>query len=276
MDMQLPFLQLIVSFTIFLLPQAANACSILYYVDKSTGKIYVVNSEDYWLDVEASLQIEPATKKEYARLWYGWDDFAQGGINDQGLFFDAAVTPQQQKVKGRHNPKNNLGNKLLAQCASVREALDFLEKEKIALDRSHLMLGDKTGQAVVVEWIAGERILHWITGNKLLMTNYLLAEPSAGNHPCYRYQSIENRIAEMEASGKEINLLKVGNTFGQAVQPARAAEGGRLGGTVYTTFIDLTDNQFVLSYKLSNENVVKLDLNQAFKERKRRMIRLED
>jgi len=269
--------QLLIAFLVILMiPNISTACSVLYYVDSKTGKIYAVNSEDYWLDINAYIQIEPKSKNEFARLWYGWDNFAQGGINDKGLFFDAAVTPEKEKIKGYGNPKNNLGDKILAHCSTVEEALAFLEKEKIALNKSHMMFGDKTGKAVVVEWINGERILHWIEDNKLIMTNYLLSEPEAGNYPCYRYKSIEDRISELENSEEEINLLKIGNTFGQVGQPAKELEKGQVGGTVYTSFIDITDNKFFLSYKLSNKNVIKLDLNSEFGKRKRQKIELKE
>ncbi|WP_321345182.1 carcinine hydrolase/isopenicillin-N N-acyltransferase family protein [uncultured Draconibacterium sp.] len=261
---------------IFLIPEKTTACSVLYYVDSKTGKIYVVNNEDYFLDVDAYIQIEPKSKDKFARLWYGWDNFAQGGINEKGLFFDAAVTPEQNKISGYKNPQGNLGDKILAHCATINEALDFLEKEKIALNKSHMMFGDKSGNAVIVEWINGKRELHWMEDNKLIMTNYLLSKPEAGNYPCYRYKSIEDRIAEMESSEEEVNLLKVGNTFGQAGQPARELENGRLGGTVYTSFIDITDNEFFLSYKLSNENVIKLDLNIEFDKTTRQKIKLKE
>ena len=62
----------------------------------------------------------------------------------------------------------------------------------------------------------------------------------------------------MEKGEKEMNLLKVGNTFGQAVQPTRKATNGKMVGTLNATFIYITDNEFVLSHKLSNKNVVKL------------------
>lgn len=261
---------------IILIPDTLKACSILYYVDAKTGKIYVVNNEDYFVDVNAYIQIEPKSKNNYARLWYGWKKFAQGGINEKGLFFDVAVTPEQKKIKDYGNPKNNLGDKVLANCSTVNEALQFLENEKIALNKSHFMFGDKTGKAVVVEWVDGKRQLHWIKDNKLIMTNYLLSKPEAGNYPCYRYQSIENRISELENSGEKINLLKIGNTFGQAGQPAREIENGRLGGTVYTSFIDIIDNKFFLSYKLSNKNVIKLDLNKEFSKSKRQKIKLKE
>ena len=70
----------------FTLP-TLKACSVLYYIDAKTGKIYVANNEDIWYDVNPYIQILPATKSKYARLWYGWDNFAQGGINQAGLFF---------------------------------------------------------------------------------------------------------------------------------------------------------------------------------------------
>ncbi|NND80554.1 MAG: linear amide C-N hydrolase [Maribacter sp.] len=269
-------LLLVLFLVAILIPNASFACSVLYYIDSTTGKIYAVNSEDYWLDVDAYIQIEPKSKKKFARLWYGWENFAQGGINEKGLFFDAAVTPVQERIKGYGNPKNNLGDKILANCSTVEEALMFLEKEKIALNKSHMMFGDKTGKAVVVEWVEGERKLHWIEDNKLIMTNYLLTDPEAGNFPCYRHKSIEERITEMEKSEEEINLLMVGNTFGQAVQPPRENEEGRVGGTVYTSFIDITDSKFFLSYKLSNENVIKLDLNIEFNKTKQQKIKLKE
>lgn len=274
MNLKAPFLILLLG--VLFTPKTATACSVLYYVDTVTGKIYVVNNEDYFLDVDAYIQIEPKSKNKFARLWYGWDNFAQGGINEKGLFFDAAVTPEQSTIKGYHHPKNNLGDKILAYCSTVDEAIDFLEKEKIALNQSHMMFGDKTGKAVIVEWVDGKKQLHWIKDNKLIMTNYLLSDPKAGNYPCYRYQSIENRISELENNGEEINLLKIGNTFGQAGQAAVTLEDGRTGGTVYTSFIDITDNKFFLSYKLSNKNVIQLDLNIEFTKSKRQKIELKE
>ncbi|MDP6316774.1 MAG: carcinine hydrolase/isopenicillin-N N-acyltransferase family protein [Pseudomonadales bacterium] len=257
-------------------PSKSEACSVLYYKDLVTGKIYAVNAEDYFLDVDAYIQIEPKSRKKFARLWYGWNNFAQGGINEEGLFFDAAVTPEQEKIKGYGNPKRNLGDKILAYASTVEEALEILENEKIALNKSHLLFGDKKGRAVVVEWVKGERKLHWIVDNKLVMTNFLLSESNAGNYPDFRYKSILDRIDELESSGEEINLNKIGNTFGQAVQPARKDENNRVGGTVYASFIDITDNKFILSYRLSNEDVIKLDLAVEFAKSKRQKIKLKE
>ena len=260
---------------VLLYPAQVIACSVLYYKDLATGKIYIVNAEDYYLDVDAYIQIEPKSKRKFARLWYGWDDFAQGGINEQGLFFDAAVTPEQPRIKGYGNPRNNLGDKILAYASTVEEALEILEQEKIALNKSHMLFGDSAGQAVIVEWVKGERKLYWIEDNKLVMTNFLLSEPEAGNYPDYRYNSIIERIDKLESNSEQIDLNKIGNTFGLAVQPAREDENKRLGGTIYTSFIDVSENKFILSYRLSNDDVVILNLAEEFAKSKRQTINLE-
>lgn len=254
----------------------SRACSILYYVDSKTGKIYAVNNEDFWYDVDAYIQITPKSKNKFARLWYGWDNFAQGGINEKGLFFDVAVTPEQKKIKGYKVPHYNLGDKMLAKCATVNDALLLLDEKKIALTKSHILLGDKTGNAVIIEWVDGEKKLHRISNNRLIATNYLLSKPEAGNYPCPRYQSIEKKILEMEALGNQTSLLKIGNTFSKAGQPPREIQDGRIGGTLYTSFINISDAQFVLSYKLSNKNIIKLDLNTEFSKPKPQKISLKN
>lgn len=253
----------------------AIGCSVLYYVDSKNDKIYFVNNEDYWYDVKAFIKIIPKSNNTFARLWYGWDRFAQGGVNEKGLVFDAAVTPEQPMIPGFKNPNSNLGDDILANCATVQEALDYLHKKRIGLTNSHMLFGDSTGKAVIVEWVNGQRVLHWITNNMLIMTNFLLSDTTAGNYPCYRFNSIKNNIIDLEKNNTEINLLRVGNTIGQAVQTPKSDDSGRVGGTLYTSFINLTDFEFVLSYKLSNQNIIKLDLKTEFAKTRGKKINLE-
>lgn len=258
-----------------LFSRESNACSVLYYVDAQTGKIYVVNNEDYWYDVDAYIQINPGSGNKLARLWYGWDDFAQGGINEAGLFFDGAVTPEQELPGGGKGPKGNLGDDILARCRTVEDALDLLEKREIALDNAHMMLGDASGRAVVVEWIAGQRTIVSIANNRLIMTNFLLADTAQGNYPCPRYQSIEKRLDQMEETDQPIDLKTVGNTMAGAVQAPRAMEETRVGGTLYSSFINISDMEFVLVYQLDNTRITILDLNEEFVEKKRKRIELK-
>ncbi|POY39339.1 penicillin acylase [Solitalea longa] len=252
----------------------SKACSILYFIDKSTGKIYAVNNEDYWYDVKPYIKIMPAKKDELARLWYGWDDFAQGGINQEGLFFDGAVTPDQKNTKGCKSPKGNTGNKILATCKTVEDALKFIEAKNICLTNGHLLFGDKTGNAAVVEWVNGERKIIRISGDHLMVTNFLLSDPTQGNYPCRRYEAMDQEIKRLESLAQPISFKDVGNIGAKAVQPKMVASDGKEGGTLYSTFIYISDMEFVLIYKLDNKKMTKLNLNDVFKQTNEQIIYL--
>jgi len=49
---------------------------------------------------------------------------------------------------------------------------------------------------------------------------------------------------------------------------------GRVGGTLYSSFIDLTDMQFVLVYKLDNQKITRLDLQGEFTKKRKQKIKL--
>lgn len=242
------------------------ACSIVYYFDPDTGKIYVVNNEDYWYDTKAYIQVIPKSKDKLARLWYGWNNFGQGGINSAGLFFDVAVTPNQKVPKGYRLPKGNITDRILANCKTVDEVLTYMEKEKMALTQSHILIGDAQGNAVIVEWINGKKHIIKREGNSLIATNYLLLKPEAGNFPCHRYDSIEKHIQEMEASNDPISLPTMSTIVTQAYQSPRTLDNGKTLGTLYTSFIDITDMKMVFLPKLNGEKVMQFDLKETLKE----------
>lgn len=254
---------------------SVKACSVLYYVDNNTGKIYIANNEDYWYDTEAYIQIEPRSKKALARLWYGWKDFAQGGINEAGLFFDGAVTPEQEIPKTFKKIKGNLGDAILASCNTVEEAIAYIEQRQIGLTNSHIMFGDASGNAVVIEWVNGEQKIITIEDNHLIMTNFLLTDTSQGSHPCPRYNAIQKEIERIEKEQASIDLLTIGNTVARAVQVPRQNPEGKTGGTLYTSFINITDMEFVLVFKIDNTKITRLDLKSEFEKTKKRKIELE-
>jgi choloylglycine hydrolase len=252
-----------------------SACSILYFKDTVTGKVYVANNEDYWYHTKAYISVQPKSDGNYARLWYGWDNFAQGGVNEYGLFFDGAVTPKEQRVSGYSSTKGNLGDELLAKCRTVQEAVDFLETKKVALTDGHLLFGDKSGHAVVVEWVNGYRHLTWITGDHLMVTNFLLADPAKGSYPCPRYTAMESDLHSIATNKEPVDLRRIGKVLAKAVQPPQQDKKGRTFGTLYSTFINLSDMEFKLVYKLDNSKLTQLDLNKVFGEGQQRDIPLQ-
>lgn len=269
-------LSLLFAITSLLLSSNLHACSIMYYINQKTGDIYVVNNEDYWYDTKTYIQTEPKSTNEYARLWYGWDKFAQGGVNEAGLFFDGTATPKQIIINGYTDPKGrNVGDEILASCTTIEQAITFLEDEKIMITEGHIMFGDSSGHAIVIEWVNGQKEIIQMNGNKLIATNFLLSDTTAGNYPCPRYNSIEERVQELEASEDTISLSAIGNTFGGSAQLPRKGENGKIGGTLYTSFINISKMKLIIVYKLDNSKVTQIDLRETFSNPKRKKIKLK-
>jgi penicillin V acylase-like amidase (Ntn superfamily) len=254
------------------------ACTIVYYIDRKTGKIYFVNHEDFWYDVKPYIKIIPSSESELGRLWYGWEDFGQGGVNEKGLVIDGAVTPEQKIPLGYNSsPKMDITDEILAKCNTVDEAVQYLEEKKVALRNAHILLGDKNGNAVVVEWVNGVKQIVVIKNNRLVATNFNLSDASQAEMTCWRYPIILKGLDELDARDIKdtIDLKAVGNVIGKVVQLPKKDSTGKVGGTLYTTFIDLTEMQFVLVYKLDNSKIQKLDILKELRTGKKRKIKLQ-
>lgn len=255
----------------------SSACSIFYYIDHKTGKIYFVNNEDYWYDVKPYIQIIPRTKGELGRIWYGWDNFGQGGVNEKGLAMDGAVTPEQKIPQGYSSMRGNMTDDILAQCSTVDEALHYLEEKKIALKDAHILLGDRNGRAVLVEWVNGVKNIVSIENNRLVATNFNVTDNVKSETSCWRYPLIQKGLDELDNRNTKdaISLKDVGNVMGRAVQLPQKDNNGKVAGTLYSTFIDLTEMKFVLVYKLDNSKINKFDILEELASGKSRKIKLE-
>lgn len=269
------YFKILTGIVAILLSMQTTACSILYYIDKKNGKIYFVNNEDYWYDVKPYLQMIPSTKNEFGRVWYGWDNFGQGGINEKGLVLDGAVTPLQQIPKGYSDPKKgNITDEILANCATVDEAIAFLENKKIALTNAHIFFGDRSGNAKIVEWVDGRRQIVEINNNRLIATNFNLSDTANHDTKCWRYPLMQKGLDELDTK-ESVDLKTVGNVMAKAVQPPQKDSSGKVGGTLYTSFIDLTEMKLILVYKLDNAKIYKFDILSDLQEGKKRKVNLD-
>ena len=111
------------------------------------------------------------------------------GINEKGLCTSIMALPKQ--ASQQDTPKHNVGTTILMRawldrCATVQEALDFLETVDVRHDAAvgsgyHYMVADANGDCAVVEF---DRYDGWKTlivrkaegKNYMLVTNHLLSE----------------------------------------------------------------------------------------------------
>jgi len=162
----------------------SHACSMFTLV--RDGMVLMGNNEDF---VEPGyVWFTPATEDKLGRVNFGFKDrFAQGGMNEKGLCFDAAVTAE---VPWAPDPAKkdtkNLLEIIMDTCATVDEAATLFEQYNCRhLAGGHFMLADATGASIVVTWLpeSGLNIVRR-EGDHQLITNTRLA---ASGFRCERF-----------------------------------------------------------------------------------------
>jgi len=77
--------------TIWATPES-HACFILFLTD---GQRVVVGNHEDWFAKDAAIKINRPTPGNYGSIIFTFrsEGWAQGGMNEKGLFFDGAYTP---------------------------------------------------------------------------------------------------------------------------------------------------------------------------------------
>lgn len=110
--------------------------------------------------------------------------------------------------------------------------------------------------------------------NRLIATNFNLSDSSQTEKNCWRYPIIQNGLNKLNSIKDTLTIKDIGNVIGKVVQTPQTNSTGKIGGTLYTTFIDLTEMKFVLVYKLDNSKVQNLDILKELNKGKTRKIKL--
>ena len=111
-------------FFIFFSTINSNACFILFLSD---GKQILVGNHEDWFAKDAAIKINTPSSGRLGSIIFTFlsEGWAQGGMNEKGLFFDAARTPFQEvnfNTDARKYP-GYIWQAMLDKCASVEEAI---------------------------------------------------------------------------------------------------------------------------------------------------------
>lgn len=116
----------------------------------SDGKhVFGGNNEDY-IDPDTRMWVVPAESGKHGRIFFGFGNgFAQGGVNDAGLFFDGlALDHRAVSASGKPPFPGNPGELALAECSTVAEVAALFERyDRGALASAQLLFGDRGGGA---------------------------------------------------------------------------------------------------------------------------------
>ncbi|HEX3052332.1 MAG TPA: hypothetical protein VHP83_16850 [Aggregatilineaceae bacterium] len=205
-----------------------QGCTVFYAADE--GIALGGNNEDFW-NPFTKMWFVPAETGSYGRMYVGFDDFSlQGGMNDQGLFFDGlAVKDVRVPVDPTKETYNgNLVDKAMAECATVDCVIDMINHYDMSgAWNGQFFFGDRTGDAAIIEPLNVIRK----EGRYLLATNFFQSEVPAEerDQECWRYQAAHEQL---EAADEFSVAL-----FRDILDAVHQEE--TWGGTLYSTIYDL-------------------------------------
>jgi tetratricopeptide (TPR) repeat protein len=144
-------------FIVLVLPFQVFPCLILKIAHGDC--VLAGNNEDVNNPL-SKIWFEPPEEGKYGITYFGCSvNYPQGGMNDQGLFFDAVagyITEWKTSPK-RLNFRGNLNRKIMEECASVEEAIAVYDKyNKSSFKYARIFLADRTGTSAMVGWIDGD------------------------------------------------------------------------------------------------------------------------
>jgi tetratricopeptide (TPR) repeat protein len=249
------FAYLLIIILFFTAADNSEGCTIVMV---AKGKIVLAGNNEDWKNPKTKIWFIPASDGKYGRVCVGFDDMnPQGGMNDQGLFLDAnALAPTGWKpVEGKSNFPGHLLDRILAECATVEDAIALCDKYNIpALAQARFPIADRTGASIVIEYGKGKVQYVRKTGVYQIATNFVITNVKGEHYPCTRYRTADKILKNAE----DISLDLV-----RAVLSATHQEGQY--PTLYSNICDLR-NGIIYLYNFHNfEEVVKFDLEEELK-----------
>ncbi len=130
---------------------AARACSIFVLTDGR--RVLFCNNED-WSNPKTRIWFVPGESGRHGCALVGFDDdWAQGGLNAEGLAFDWVAGFKEKWETDPKKPavKGNPAQRMLETCATVDEAIAFFKKHhEPSFSSGKMLVVDRTGASVVI------------------------------------------------------------------------------------------------------------------------------
>jgi CubicO group peptidase (beta-lactamase class C family)/predicted O-methyltransferase YrrM len=206
----------------------------------------------------------PASGRYFGRVVFGYDDgFAQGGMNDQGLFIDGnALKPTDWKGEpDKPTFRGIVTMVVLGTCATCQDVRTFFEKYNVpALSRARFPVADRTGDSMVVEY--GQGRVQFVKSETWyqIATNFVMSNVTDGNYPCWRYRAADVTLSAAEKLSVDLIKDVLDKTHQKSGSP-----------TVYSNIYDLKKG-LIHVYSLGNfKDAVVLNLSEELEKGQRRL-----
>jgi hypothetical protein len=207
----IPLKKVVVLTPALFLVTSAMACFIMFLRD---GKSILIANHEDWYARDAEVNFVPASRGNLGMLYF---DFAsegtpQGGMNTAGLFFDGTRTPNAPYPDNLKKIDCHcyIWKKILSECATVEEALQYVIKYKIPeIEDVHIMFADKEGHSAIVGVYDKQLHIYRNTHNYQLLTNFNITNPTYGGEgPCARFAAADS-LLHLDSSATVSNVQKI-------------------------------------------------------------------
>ncbi len=223
------------------------SCTIFYV--SLDNKTFAGNNED-WKDPYSKMWFYPPDLNKHGWIKFGWGSgFPQGGMNDQGLFWDASSGAHLAMPLSEANKEEYPGvlmQKVIEECSNINEALAVFS-EYYCQDqyKAQYLIGDSTGNSIIVE---GDNYIP-IASTFQILTNFYHSHPDLGGYPCWRYET----AFEMLSNNYNLTPYFIGSILEATHQDGQYP-------TQYSNIYDLNNCHIFLFYYHNYDEFIKIDL----------------
>jgi hypothetical protein len=230
----------------------------------SNGEVVLVgNNEDSKIP-HTRVWFIPAEDERFGRVYFGYDNWSpQGGMNDQGLFFDYFSVPKLEMKKSREKPPfpGPFTDTMMAKCATVDDVLEMLSKYYIQWNpKIQMFVVDKTGISAIIE---GDTVVQNCDAYQVV-TNFRLSRIPEDQRPCSwpawscpRYKKAEKILLKTDTPTVA--------HFRDILKATHRSSYNLIGSTQYSNIYDLTNGLVYLYYLNDFDNRIVFNLSDELK-----------
>jgi len=236
-------LSLILALILITTADISYACTM--FSSSEGGKSWAGNNED-WTDPNTKVWFEPSGKDTYGGVYFGFGDmFPQGGMNEKGLFFDAAATKGVSYSSNKPYAGWDLMAEIMRKCLDVDEVVAFYKKyDFIGLHWAQYMYTDKSGMSVIIAGTPdGVKYIHK-NGTYQALGNSLIAQ---GEAPDWK-QAVAEKMLKDNCAATVKNFTNILESMDQN------------GLTKYTNIYDLQRGEVYLYHQQNYGRYIKFNL----------------
>ena len=187
-----------------------QSCTIIYATDGNT--VLAGNNEDY-INTNSIIWFVAPEEGKLGRVYFGFDTlWPQGGMNEEGLFFDGATAGNMVRpydsTKLEHGHERGLIFKIMEECSSVDEALEYFDKYDCSGTwNGHNLIGDRFGNSAIVE----PRAIIKKNGNYQIATNFYQSITNPKDKGDFRYDIAKDKFEATDKITVDLfrNILNV-------------------------------------------------------------------